>query len=770
MNGTASCDGPHLGYPLAVPPRRPADWIPRPALSGLLSSEHAVVALVGPRGSGRSSLLADWALARTDVHWVEDDVVPRVTSGVLVVDDAERAPAALWAEVDRTLDRNPDVRLRVATTRAGVLPGHWRVEVVDDLHLDRAAVADYLSAAGSALDPALVRLVSDGHPESVRRVSAVTGSTTRQLRGALAVNASEALDPELALMALPDHLTPEVVGALGGPEEFLDRAELDGIGWWQGEPGARVFRLVPVVREATRAALGAAPAHRRRHLLAAEALLEHGASFPAFREAVLADDLALADRALKQGGMALLGEHGLAVMELLRPVSDARLRRYPALAMALALTFNARATHRLRALELFGVVLVGSRLGAGRPIDRVLLRTLESAALRVIGVGDGGLKSARKAVQLLGAVDPQERDDLGRLGASVHNHLGVSLFRAGAEDESRTQFELALTLHPDRSGALMARGGLALLDAVRGEVNRARDQVEAILSETWPVEVLDEYAGSPARMAQAQVALDDLDFDTAEQALDTIWPIIDTIEHWPLLAHQRAVAEVGRGRPGVALEGFRAVRRARTGRFGTAHAVQEQLDHTEALLLVATGDLLAARRMLSAGRTGHRLTRALVHLCTDDDQAALELLARSRATRPRDRLRQCALEAIVLHRLGHHDQSRARAGLARDLVHTHGVRSPLLVLPSGGEGLFDDLVPAALLGQVSSRTVPVLTPRERVVLGELARTGHLPSIAAALQVSDNTVKSQRRALYRKLGVASREEALAAAIEHGLLDD
>ncbi|MFB2599957.1 LuxR C-terminal-related transcriptional regulator [Herbiconiux sp. P17] len=42
-------------------------------------------------------------------------------------------------------------------------------------------------------------------------------------------------------------------------------------------------------------------------------------------------------------------------------------------------------------------------------------------------------------------------------------------------------------------------------------------------------------------------------------------------------------------------------------------------------------------------------------------------------------------------------------------------------------------------------------------------------MASALFVSINTVKSQLRSLYRKLGVASREEALVAAAERGLLE-
>lgn len=61
-----------------------------------------------------------------------------------------------------------------------------------------------------------------------------------------------------------------------------------------------------------------------------------------------------------------------------------------------------------------------------------------------------------------------------------------------------------------------------------------------------------------------------------------------------------------------------------------------------------------------------------------------------------------------------------------------------------------------------------LTEREAVVLRGLARGLRRTELANALHVSRNTVKSQTRSLYLKLGVHSREEALARARDLGLL--
>ncbi|GAA3630152.1 LuxR C-terminal-related transcriptional regulator [Microlunatus ginsengisoli] len=61
-----------------------------------------------------------------------------------------------------------------------------------------------------------------------------------------------------------------------------------------------------------------------------------------------------------------------------------------------------------------------------------------------------------------------------------------------------------------------------------------------------------------------------------------------------------------------------------------------------------------------------------------------------------------------------------------------------------------------------------LTPRELEVLEKLAGTGSLAEIAAQLFVSRNTIKTLTSGLYRKLGVHSRPEAVAAARRRHLL--
>lgn len=60
-----------------------------------------------------------------------------------------------------------------------------------------------------------------------------------------------------------------------------------------------------------------------------------------------------------------------------------------------------------------------------------------------------------------------------------------------------------------------------------------------------------------------------------------------------------------------------------------------------------------------------------------------------------------------------------------------------------------------------------LTRRERVVLANLSEEATLEQIAAKLFVTRNTVKSQVRSVYRKIGVSTRADAVKWAREAGI---
>ena len=65
-----------------------------------------------------------------------------------------------------------------------------------------------------------------------------------------------------------------------------------------------------------------------------------------------------------------------------------------------------------------------------------------------------------------------------------------------------------------------------------------------------------------------------------------------------------------------------------------------------------------------------------------------------------------------------------------------------------------------------SRSLITLTERERQVLQLTAQGLANKQIAAALEISENTVKFHLSSLYAKLGVTSRTEAVRSGARHG----
>ncbi|MEU4673189.1 LuxR C-terminal-related transcriptional regulator [Amycolatopsis sp. NPDC023774] len=137
------------------------------------------------------------------------------------------------------------------------------------------------------------------------------------------------------------------------------------------------------------------------------------------------------------------------------------------------------------------------------------------------------------------------------------------------------------------------------------------------------------------------------------------------------------------------------------------------------------------------------------------------------------------LEAEIALRCG--EDVRARRAVAKALgpAERQGVLRPLVTAAPevldlalldvpGGHRFTTDLRQArAVRGRQPDAVA--LTERERTVLRLLPTVRSLDEIAGDLMVSPNTVKTHVRALYRKLGVGSRREAVRSAVRRGLVD-
>jgi two-component system, NarL family, nitrate/nitrite response regulator NarL len=76
---------------------------------------------------------------------------------------------------------------------------------------------------------------------------------------------------------------------------------------------------------------------------------------------------------------------------------------------------------------------------------------------------------------------------------------------------------------------------------------------------------------------------------------------------------------------------------------------------------------------------------------------------------------------------------------------------------------------AAEVRQRGTQERPLLTPREREVLGHVAAGCGAPEIARLIHLSPATVKGHLQSLYEKLGVSDRAAAVAEAMRRGLLE-
>jgi len=287
----------------------------------------------------------------------------------------------------------------------------------------------------------------------------------------------------------------------------------------------------------------------------------------------------------------------------------------------------------------------------------------------------------------------------------------------------------------------------------------------------------------------AGLALERRDLNAAERLAERAVAITESgrpiFEFLTLLDRARIWAARGHIR-----EALTTVAAARRVLAEPGAALRAQADELEARVRLLLGDARAAAG-LAAGvpATRRGLLLARIALASGSHQAAEEHLRRPAlgSLTPRDRLvRQILLAAAAIERgdpaadgmVGGALQRAREEGFVDTLVSTASQVTCYLVEHG------PRLRPDPYLEQVVSAALDVratepdraghhqllagpLTPAELRILKLLPTSTYL-QIAATLYISRNTVKTQLRSIYQKLGVASRSEALERAVDLGLL--
>lgn len=513
--------------------------------------------------------------------------------------------------------------------------------------------------------------------------------------------------------------------------------------------------------------------------------LEHGNIGEAVAAAVAAGDLSLAVDVVRVGWFALLHDDRRdSVRQTLDQLSTAQLMAHPLLAMALGLVYNADGARRSKAIYYFGLAAAGVRNRPGRlsPAERALVLTSESAALRLMGKSSLSVSSARAGLQALEAIHEGRSELIGYL-PRLYSQLGTSLFYGGQEAEALHVFArgFAEAGPSDRSSF----GNLAMsagIHALAGNLAEAGDRVLAARGEPWTDEQRCMYVGTFYRIAEAVLALERFDVVQAQRHLNMMKHDRRSIEHWAVIARVQALTTLLAGdasRALVELEDYAVLR----GGEGDTKVARQRLCSMRSLLHIALGNYEAASTVLRSdggNSPQDHVDRARLALATDRIGEVYKEL-RAIAGRPqsvRTSAEALSVEAAAGLRAGADRRTMAVVRQLASLLRHSDQRIALHLLPPDdvdairrtleGIGARDVLEPAPCEPVLIQPDRPALTPREVAVLNALARSSAVGDIAAELFVSTNTVKSQLRSLYRKLGARNRDEALAVALHRHLI--
>jgi LuxR family maltose regulon positive regulatory protein len=305
-----------------------------------------------------------------------------------------------------------------------------------------------------------------------------------------------------------------------------------------------------------------------------------------------------------------------------------------------------------------------------------------------------------------------------------------------------------------------ARAALALADAVEGDIATAGDHADRVLSQpSSPGGVARHMAALALALCHAQRgehrhALDALSAIPAPAAADRAMVAVD--------GAIRAVLRTP-GSAFVGLEGADA-EHPLVMRTLVALGVLEALDSTGRVRVI--GGPLEEALVLGRQRWRAGSGAGVVSVLSDHHARG------TRRSHPRTLVERSGLLALGAAERGDRGATLAAIRDALVAMETSGIWAPLLVLAPDltdllescadelgpHQGLALELVDRARTSPAPAYVEP-LTERETSVLCHLPTLMSNHEIADVMHVSVNTVKTHLKSLYRKLGVASRREAV-----------
>lgn len=400
----------------------------------------------------------------------------------------------------------------------------------------------------------------------------------------------------------------------------------------------------------------------------------------------------------------------------------------------------------------------------------------------------GGLRAARRYreasvfasrfLEHLSHLSPEARSQAGEAIAAGLMQVAITFILVGRwDDATAVAQQLAHDPHPGRGQHRLSL--LAYIEAFRGDMLTSAEHKASVTHarvHTWRATV----AATGWHVAESLARLEQGDPAGSLEVISALDSRLPRLEHWPYLVWVRAQARLAGPDPQLGLDELIAAMATNHARAASSSAL-DLLASVQSDLYLAAGRTARSLRALADRRVDSPpvvLARARSRLVEGDLDTLITdvstLLWQGRAT-----LRQSAqallLQAVAARRLKDLAVAGRSARRAFALLDRYGLRSPLHMVPradllaiveaelperrGGLDGVPDPFGPVA--------TPRGLTARERTVLTTLASSTSIDEVASRLFVSVNTVKSQLRSVYRKLGVSTREDALRVARLSGI---
>ena len=455
---------------------------------------------------------------------------------------------------------------------------------------------------------------TEGWPTGVRLATLqMSGLGAPDRRGVAGVDTSiaEYLTAEVLARHTPDMrdflLRTSIVDLLTGPLadaiapgghalsrlEILERANQFVIAV---DPQRTTFRYHPLFRDMLQYQLRRddPEGYRDGHRAAARWLVGHGDALAALRHAVAVEDWGLVLEVFVEASPSLVGALRFRLRSLLREIPFDRLP-LSAAAFLCAASLEFSSGHMDAVQEQ--VVQVRRRLDQGdtlSPAALALLENLAAAAARIRGDDEGGGAAAQAALEHTSKAQPGHGAEGQRLIATIQS--GVALLRADDLVTARGRFMTAIADHSTEDvdlAVLGARGHIAWIDMVEGNLNRAHRGAEAVIEEAT--------ARGWTSMLQARYAYETLaavnDAWGNHEAADRYVTLgyaadIGGVEAWTTraLGIIQASIAVSRNRPKTAAASLERARAAGKGR-RTSPALARPMTRVETDVAILAGGL-----------------------------------------------------------------------------------------------------------------------------------------------------------------------------------